>query len=115
MSHRDVAGSFASTKGITPMLADGCAPSHAESLAQSLIYALTYADELRRILADGNADPEKVARLVMAVRNMLSYAEDELDPLDDVQQQIDAVAAIHGLSDVELFSVIADTPTSGNP
>ena len=97
------------------MLADDCAPSHAESLAQSLRYALTYADELRAMLASGSPGPEKAARLVHAVRNMLCAAEDELDPLEDVQQNIDAVAAIHGLSDAELFSAITDTPTSGNP
>ncbi|OKK02739.1 hypothetical protein AMK26_24455 [Streptomyces sp. CB03234] len=97
------------------MLADECAPSHAESLTQSLRYALTYADELRAMLADGRPDPEKAAHLVQAIRNMLCASEDELDPLDDVQQEIDAVAAIHGLSDVELFSAITDTPTSGNP
>jgi hypothetical protein len=97
------------------MLADDCAPSHAESLTQSLRYALTYADELRAMLADGNADPEKAAHLVQAIRNMLCAAEDDLDPLDDVQQNIDAVAAIHGLSDAELFSAITDDPTSGNP
>ncbi|MFJ4815127.1 hypothetical protein [Streptomyces sp. NPDC088801] len=97
------------------MLADDCAPSHAESLTQSLRYALTYADELRAMLADGNADSERAARLVHAVRNMLCAAEDELDPLDDVQQEIDAVAAIHGLPDAELFSAITDTPTSENP
>jgi hypothetical protein len=97
------------------MLADDCAPSHAESLTQSLRYALTYADELSAMLADGNADSERAARLVQAIRNMLCAAEDELDPLDDVQQEIDAVAAIHGLSAVDLFTVITDTPTSGNP
>uniref|UniRef100_A0AAU2VZW5 Uncharacterized protein n=1 Tax=Streptomyces sp. NBC_00008 TaxID=2903610 RepID=A0AAU2VZW5_9ACTN len=94
------------------MLADDCAPSHTESLAQSLRYALTYAAELSAMLADGNADPEKAAHLVQAIRNMLCAAEDELGPLDDVQKEIDAVAAIHGLSDVELFSAITDTPTS---
>ncbi|MER6528129.1 hypothetical protein [Streptomyces sp. NPDC001508] len=97
------------------MIADECAPSHAESLTQSLRYALSYADELRAMLADGNPDPEKAARLVQAIRNMLCSAEDELDPLDDVQQNIDAVAAIHGLSDAELFRALTDTPTSGNP
>ncbi|MEV0480064.1 hypothetical protein AB0I69_05495 [Streptomyces sp. NPDC050508] len=97
------------------MLADGCAPSHAESLTQSLRYALTYAEELSVILAHGNANPERAAYLVQAIRNMLCSAEDEIDPLDDVQQEIDAVAAIHGLSDVELFSAITDAPTSGNP
>ncbi|MFE9050371.1 hypothetical protein [Streptomyces rubiginosohelvolus] len=97
------------------MLADDCAPSHAEALTQSLRYALAYADELSGILAGGNADPEKAARLVQAVRNMLCAAEDELDPLDDVQQEIDAVAAIQGLSDAQLFSAITDTPTYGNP
>ncbi|MFJ7334041.1 hypothetical protein ACIQUU_12420 [Streptomyces sp. NPDC101116] len=97
------------------MLADDCAPSHAEALAQSLRYAHGYADELRLMLADGTADPEKAARLVHAIRNMLCSAEDELDPLDDVQQNLDAVAAIHGLSDAELFSAITDDPTSGNP
>ncbi|MGW0814959.1 hypothetical protein ACWD00_17155 [Streptomyces viridiviolaceus] len=94
------------------MLADECAPSHAEALAQSLRYALTHAEELSRMLADGNADPEKAAHLVQAIRNMLCSAEDELDPLDDVQQNIDAMVAIQGLSDVELFSAITDTPTS---
>ncbi|WP_436979160.1 hypothetical protein [Streptomyces sp. enrichment culture] len=97
------------------MLADDCAPSHAESLAQSLRDALTHADELSRMLADGNADPEKAARLVQAIRNMLCAAEDELVPLDDVQQNMDAVAGIHRLSDAELFSAITDAPTSGNP
>ncbi|MFJ9429612.1 hypothetical protein ACIRQY_08095 [Streptomyces sp. NPDC101490] len=97
------------------MLADDCASSHAEALAQSLRYALTYADELSGILTGGNADPEKAARLVQAIRNMLCTAEDELDPLDDVQQEMDAVAAIRRLSDAELFSAIADAPTSGNP
>ncbi|WP_030677839.1 hypothetical protein [Streptomyces rimosus] len=97
------------------MLADDCAPSHAESLTQSLRYAHGYADELRLMLADGNADPEKATRLVHAIRNMLCSAEDELDPLDDVQQNLDAAAAIHGLSDAELFSAITDDPTSGNP
>jgi hypothetical protein len=94
------------------VLADDYAPSHAESLAQSLRYALTYADELRAMLADGNADPEKAAHLVQAIRNMLCSAEDELDPLDDVQQEIDAVAAIHGLSDAELFSAITTSEIS---
>jgi hypothetical protein len=97
------------------MLADDCAPSHAEALAQSLRYALGYADELSTMLTVGDTGPERAARLVQAIRNMLCAAEDELDPLDDVQQEIDAVAAIHGLSDTELFSAITDTPTSGNP
>jgi len=94
------------------MLADDCAPSHAEALTQSLRYALTYADELHAMLAEGNPDADRAARLVHAIRNMLCAAEDELDPLDDVQQNIDAVAAIHGLSDAELFSAITDPPTS---
>ncbi|MEU8878581.1 hypothetical protein [Streptomyces hydrogenans] len=97
------------------MLADDCAPSHAEALAQSLRYALAHADELSAVLSDGNADPEKAACLVQAIRNMLCAAEDELDPLDDVQQEIDTVAAIRGLSDGELFSAITDTPTCGSP
>ncbi|MEU1510909.1 hypothetical protein ABZ490_01940 [Streptomyces sp. NPDC005811] len=94
------------------MLADDCAPSHAESLAESLKYAHGYADELRLMLAEGKPDADRAAQLVQAIRNMLCAAEDELDPLDDVQQEIDAVAAIHGLSDAELFSAIT---TPENP
>jgi len=97
------------------MLADDCAASHTASLTESLRYANGYAEELHRMLGEGTRDPERAATLVMALRNMLAAAEDALDPLDDVQQQIDAVAAIHGLSDVELFSAITDAPTSGNP
>jgi len=97
------------------VLADDCAPSHAESLTQSLRYALTYADELRLALAEGKADPDKAADLVQGIRNMLCAAEDELDALDDTQRVIDAVAAIQGLSDADLFRAITDTPTSGNP
>ncbi|MFZ4300995.1 hypothetical protein ACOZE3_24155 [Streptomyces cinereoruber] len=97
------------------MLADDCAPSHAEALAESLRYAIAYADELSAILSDGNADPERAARLVQAIRNMLCSAEDELEPLDDVQQGIDAVATIRGLSDAELYRAITDAPTSENP
>jgi hypothetical protein len=97
------------------MLADDCAPSYAASLTESLRYALGYADELSAILAEDNPDADRAAQLVQSIRNMLCAAEDELDPLDDVQQEIDAVAAIHGLSDSELFSAITDTPTSENP
>ncbi|WP_409472863.1 hypothetical protein [Streptomyces sp. HC307] len=97
------------------MLADHCAPSHAESLAQSLRYALAYSDELSAMLADGNADSERAAQLVQALRNLLCAAEDELDAMDDTQQVIDAVAEIQGLSDADLFHVITDAPTSGNP
>ncbi|MEW9519337.1 hypothetical protein [Streptomyces tubercidicus] len=97
------------------MLADDCAPSHADSLAQSLRYAHDYASELSAVLADASADPDKAARLVQGIRNMLCAAEDELDALDDTQQVIDAVAAIQELSDADLFRAITDTPTSGNP
>jgi hypothetical protein len=67
------------------------------------------------MLAEGKPDPEKAARLVQALRNMLCAAEDDLDPLDDVQQELDAVEAIHRLPDAELFSAIAEPPTYGNP
>ncbi|MFB9465364.1 hypothetical protein [Streptomyces cinereospinus] len=97
------------------MLADDCAPSHAASLAESLRYGLSYADELSAMLAEGKPDAERAAVLVQSIRNMLCAAEDELDALDDVQQEIDAVAAIHGLTDAELFSAITDAPTSENP
>jgi hypothetical protein len=97
------------------MLADDCSSSHASSLTQSLRYALTYADELSGMLAENNPDAARAAQLVQALRNVLCAAEDDLDALDDVQAQIDAVAAIHGLSDAELFSAIADIPTSENP
>ncbi|MFE4417696.1 hypothetical protein [Streptomyces sp. NPDC056817] len=96
------------------MLADIDAPAHAESLVQCLSHAHSYADEIRRMLAEGRPDSDRAAILVQAIRNMLCAAEDDLDALDDVQVQLDAVAAIHGLSDVDLFGAITDTPTSGN-
>ncbi|MGY3204310.1 hypothetical protein [Streptomyces sp. TE5632] len=93
------------------MLSDDCAPSHAASLVEALSYARTYSEDIRRMLEEGKPDPEKAARLVQAIRNMLCAAEDELDQLDDVQTELDAGAAIHGLSDAELFRAL----TSGNP
>ncbi|MEV7234267.1 hypothetical protein AB0N06_09820 [Streptomyces sp. NPDC051020] len=92
------------------MLSDDCAPSRAESLAQSLSYAHGYAEELRLMLAEGKPDADKAARLVQAIRNMMLATLDDLYELDDVQQEIDAVGAIRGLSDAQLFSAITDTP-----
>ncbi|MFE7954288.1 hypothetical protein [Streptomyces sp. NPDC057413] len=92
------------------MIADDCAPSHAESLAECLTYAHDYADELRRILAEGKPDPERAARLVQAIRDMLCAAEDELDALDDSQEVMDGISVIRGLSDAELYRAITDTP-----
>ncbi|MFC8998184.1 hypothetical protein ACFT7U_21055 [Streptomyces rochei] len=97
------------------MLADDCAPSHATSLLEVLTYARTYSEDIQRMLEEGNPDPEKAGRLVQALRNMLCAAEDELDTLDDTQAELDAVAAIHGLSDADLFSAITGAPTSENP
>lgn len=97
------------------MLADDSAPERVASLVDSLSYARTYSDEISRMLAEGKPDPEKAANLVQAVRNMLCAAEDALDTLDDTQAHIDAVAAIHGLSDADLFSAITNAPTSENP
>ncbi|MGC2997541.1 hypothetical protein ACPF8X_03825 [Streptomyces sp. G35A] len=97
------------------MLADDCAPHHAASLANTLSYAHSYAKSLSAMLAEGKPDPEKAARLVQALRNMLCAAEDDLDPLDDVQQELDATEAIQGLPDVELFRAITEPPTYGYP
>ncbi|MET7976713.1 hypothetical protein ABZW44_27445 [Streptomyces mirabilis] len=92
------------------MLADDSAPSHAESLAQSLGYARDYAEELRRMLAEGKPDFDRGAQLVQAIRNMLLAASDSLDELDDVQQEMDAVEEMQGLTDEELFSAITCPP-----
>ncbi|MFJ8929099.1 hypothetical protein ACIRLA_21225 [Streptomyces sp. NPDC102364] len=97
------------------MLADGCSPSHADSLSQSLRYAHGYAVELYAVIADGSPDPDRAAHLVQAIRNMLCAAEDELSPLDDAQQAMDAVSAIRELSDSDLFKAITNAPTYGNP
>lgn len=97
------------------MLADDSAPERMASLVDSLSYAHDYAESLSRVLAEGKPDPVKAAYLVQAVRNMLCSAEDALDTLDDTQAHIDAVAAIHGLSDADLFSAITNDPTSENP
>jgi len=97
------------------MLADDCAPSHADELCQSLSYALSYADALRAMLAGASPDPENAARLVQAIRNMLCAAQDELEPLDDTQAHIDAAQAMQDMSDAELFRAITEPPTSGNP
>jgi Lon protease-like protein len=113
MSQRYFAGVFAG--GTDSMLADDCAPSHAASLVEALRYARTYAEGLHAMLAEGKPDADKAARLVQALRNMLCTAEDELDALDDTQAQIDAAAAIHGLSDAALFSAITEHPTSETP
>ncbi|MFZ3597608.1 hypothetical protein [Streptomyces sp. BH104] len=98
------------------MLADDSAPERVASLVDSLSYAHSYAESLRLVLAEGKPDPDKAAHLVQAVRNMLCAAEAALDALDDTQAHIDAVAAIHGLSDADLFSaLVKDHPTSENP
>ncbi|WP_327240438.1 hypothetical protein OG243_33275 [Streptomyces sp. NBC_01318] len=89
------------------MLADECAPSHAESLTQSLGYARRYAIEIQRMLAEGNVNPEWAARLVQAIRNMILAALDDLDVLDDVQQEIDAVREMQSLTDEELFRALS--------
>ncbi|MEW2454381.1 hypothetical protein [Streptomyces albus] len=97
------------------MLADDSAPERAASLVDSLCHAHGYAESLSITLAAGNPDPEKAACLVQAIRNMLCAAEDSLDALDDTQAHIDAVAAMQSLSDADLFSAIANAPTSENP
>ncbi|MFJ8720953.1 hypothetical protein [Streptomyces sp. NPDC093269] len=93
------------------MLADDCAPSHAVSLAESLSYAHSYADSLTRMLAEEKPDPDRAAQLIQAIGNMILVALDDLYELDDVQQTIDAEAAMQGISDAQLFSAITDTPT----
>jgi hypothetical protein len=97
------------------MLADDCAPQHAASLVEVLTFARGYAEDIQRMLAEGTPDAERGARLVQALRNMLCAAEDELDTLDDTQAELDAVAAIHGLSDADLFSATTEAPASENP
>ncbi|MEV0139347.1 hypothetical protein [Streptomyces globisporus] len=88
------------------MLADDCAPAHAESLTQSLSYARGYADEITRMLAAGNVDSDSAAQLVQAINGMLLSAIDDLYALDDVQQEIDARESIHKMADEELFLAI---------
>ncbi|MFJ1972393.1 hypothetical protein ACIO93_27340 [Streptomyces sp. NPDC087903] len=92
------------------MLADECAPSHAESLTQSLGYAHGYADEIRHMLDEGNLDSERAAQLVQAIHNMILVALDDLYELDDIQQEMDAVEEMQGLTDEELFSAITCPP-----
>ncbi|MEU0739347.1 hypothetical protein [Streptomyces sp. NPDC006134] len=92
------------------MIADDCAPSHAESLAQCLTYARDYAEELRLMLAGRDVDSDRASRLVQAMREMLCVAENELAALDDTQEVTDAIADIRGLSDAELYRAITDAP-----
>ncbi|MFD4262079.1 hypothetical protein ACFWR9_31750 [Streptomyces sp. NPDC058534] len=96
------------------MISDEYAPAHAVSLVQSLGYASGYAEELRAMLAEGNPHPERAARLVQALRNMLCDAEDHLDALDDTQAAIDAATAMQRLSDADLFRALAEPPTPEN-
>ncbi|MFJ1731125.1 hypothetical protein [Streptomyces sp. NPDC088254] len=92
------------------MLADDCAPSHAESLTQSFGYAHGYADEIRRMLAEGKPDSERAAQLVQAIHDVILAALDDLYELDDVQQEMDVIEEMQGLTDEELFSAITCPP-----
>jgi hypothetical protein len=92
------------------MLADESAPSHAESLTQSLGYAHGYADEIRSMLVEGNADSERAAQLVQAIHDVILAALDDLYELDDVQQLADAVEEMQGMPDGELFRAITAPP-----
>ncbi|WP_432098600.1 hypothetical protein [Streptomyces sp. WAC 04229] len=97
------------------MLADDCTPAHAVSLVQSLGYASEYAEELRGMLAEGSPDPERAARLVQALRNMLCDAEDHLDALDDTQAALDTATDMQRLSDVDLFRSLTEPPAPESP
>ncbi|MFC9285344.1 hypothetical protein [Streptomyces sp. NPDC057052] len=88
------------------MLADDCAPTHAEDLTESLGYAHGYANEIRRMLAAGTVNSDRAAQLVQATRDVILAALDSLYELDDVQQEIDARESIQTLSDEELFSAL---------
>ncbi|MFI5567283.1 hypothetical protein ACIA6T_07935 [Streptomyces sp. NPDC051740] len=88
------------------MLADDCAPAHADSLTQSLSYAHGYADEVTRMLAAGNVDSDRAAQLVQALKDMILSATDDLYALDDVQQEIDAREHMRKMGDEELFLAI---------
>ncbi|MCT9109208.1 hypothetical protein N4G69_26970 [Streptomyces mirabilis] len=92
------------------MLADDSAPSHAESLTQCLGYARDYAEEIRRMLAEGKPDSDRGAQLVQAIHDVLLAALDDLYELDDVQQEMDAVEEMQGLTDEQLFSAITCPP-----
>jgi hypothetical protein len=62
------------------------------------------------MLAGGDVDSDRTATLVQAIHDVLLAALDDLYELDDVQQEMDAIEEMQGLTDEELFSLITAPP-----